>query len=128
LPQVCQEVRNAKIARGALKIQLNDLLYHVPEAKRRADAIEKLTAIRRQPDGGGGGSAWGNGLNTEEMEWQIAMAEKYGNSAITWPEDQKATHADWYGEMSKKYGHNTSWPQDEVKAHYAELMAKMSQK
>ena len=71
-----REVRNARIERGALKIQLDDLLRHVPEAKRRADAIEKLTAIRRQPGGGGGGSPWGCGLSTEEIEWQISMSEK----------------------------------------------------
>ena len=122
-----REVRTAKIDRGALKIQLDDLLRHVPEAKRRADAIQKLTAIRRQPGGIGGGSAWGNGLSTEEMEWQVAMGEKYGANSANWPEDQKAAHAEWYDTMSKKYGHNTSWPQDEVKAHYAELKAKMLQ-
>jgi metal-responsive CopG/Arc/MetJ family transcriptional regulator len=122
-----RQVRAALIERGALKIQLDDLMRHVPEAKRRADAIEKLTANRRQPGGTGGGSAWGSGLSTEEMEWQIAMAEKYGNNTATWPEDQKKFHAEWYDAMCKKYQHNISWPQDEVNAHYAELKAKMSQ-
>ena len=73
-----REVRSAKIDRGALKIQLNDLMFHVPEAKRRADAIEKLAELRRQPGGGGGGSPWGHGLSTAEIEWQISMKEKYG--------------------------------------------------
>lgn len=122
-----REVRSAKIDRGALKIQLDDLLRHVPEAKRRADAIEKLTAIRRQPGGGGGGSAWGNGLSTDEMEYQIAMAEKYGPNSVNWPEDVTTAHAKWYDAMGKKHGHNTSWPQDEARAHYSELKAKISQ-
>lgn len=122
-----REVRTAKIERGALKIQLDDLLHHVPEAKRRADAVEKLTTIRSQPDGSGGGSAWRSGLSTEEIEWQVAMAEKFGNHASKWPEDLKKENLDWHDGMSKKYGRNTSWPKDEVIGHYTTLKAKMSQ-
>lgn len=80
-----REVRVAKIAKGALQIQMDDLLRHVPEAKRRADAIEKLTAIRREPGGMGGGPPWGCGLSTEEIEWQIAMREKHGLDSNKWP-------------------------------------------
>ncbi len=83
-----REVRNARIERGALKIQLDDLLRHVPEAKRRADTIEKLTALRRQPGGGGGGSPWGCGLSNEELEWQVSMSEKYGVSSASWPKEE----------------------------------------
>lgn len=80
-----REVRAAKIAKGVLEIKLMDLLDKVPEAKRRADACEKLTAIRREPGGMGGGPPWGCGLSTEEIEWQIAMREKHGIDSSKWP-------------------------------------------
>ena len=80
--------------RGNATTRLMDILQHVPEAKRRADAAEKLTEIRRKPGGTGGGPAWLSGLSTEEMEWQIAMAEKYGPSIANWPEAEKKAHFD----------------------------------
>jgi len=59
-------------------IRFWDLLRHIPEAWRRHELIEKLSKIRASPGGGGGGTVWGKGLSTEEIEWQIKMAEKYG--------------------------------------------------
>jgi hypothetical protein len=122
---MAREHRRLIVERGHATTRLMDILRHVPEARRRDDAAKRLTEIRRSPDGGGGGRAWGNGLSTDEMEWQIAMAEKYGNHAAKWPEELKKANSAWSDAMREKYGSNTSWPQDEVKAHYAELKAKM---
>jgi hypothetical protein len=47
---------------------------------------------------------WGNGLSTEEMEWQVAMAEKFGNHATKWPEELKKANSDWYDAMRKITG------------------------
>jgi metal-responsive CopG/Arc/MetJ family transcriptional regulator len=75
-----REVRAAMRQRGATLIRLWDILEHVPEAWRRHQLIEELTKIRRSP-GGIGARVWGCGLSTREVEWQIQMAEKYGNGA-----------------------------------------------
>lgn len=74
-----REFRTALRQRGAAIIRFHDLLAHVPEAWRRYKLIERLTEIRRKPGGIGGGSVWGCGLSTAEIEWQVAMAEKYGD-------------------------------------------------
>ena len=75
-----REVRAALRQRGAIMIRLWDILSHVPEAWRRHQLVEQLTKLRRSP-GGAGVGVWGCGLSTREIEWQIQMAEKYGNGA-----------------------------------------------
>jgi metal-responsive CopG/Arc/MetJ family transcriptional regulator len=76
-----REVRTAFRQRGAAMTRFWDLLRHVPEAWRRHQLVEKLSTIRASPGGGGGGTVWGCGLSTEEVEWQVKMAEKYGVGA-----------------------------------------------
>lgn len=83
-----RELRTALRQRGAAMIRLWDLLTHVPEAWRRHQLVEKLTKARLGP-GGIGGTVWGHGLSTEEVEWQVNMAEKYG-PATKLPEHEVA--------------------------------------
>jgi len=85
-----REHRRLIVERGNAVTRLMDVLQHVPEAKRRNKAVTRLTEIRRAPGGGGGGPAWLSGLSTEEMEWQIAMAEKYGAGKC--PPEEKLAH------------------------------------
>jgi len=85
-----REVRAAIRQRGALMIRLWDILEHVPEAWRRHQLVEQLTKLRRSP-GGVGVGVWGCGLSTREIEWQIQMAEKYGNGAKL-PDEEIAAH------------------------------------
>jgi hypothetical protein len=79
---MARENRRLIVERGRAVARLMDILQHVPEARRRDDAAKRLTEIRRSPGGGGGGPVWGCGLTTEEIEWQIAMREKYGSNPI----------------------------------------------
>jgi metal-responsive CopG/Arc/MetJ family transcriptional regulator len=87
-----REVRAAMRQRGAVNTHLWDILMHVPEAWRRYQLVEQLTQIRRSP-GGGGGYVWGAGLSTDEVEWQVKNAEKYGIGAKTPAEEVKAREA-----------------------------------
>ena len=87
-----REVRAAMRQRGAALNRLWDILQHVPEAWRRYELVEKLTQMRRSP-GGGGGSVWGHGLSTNEVDWQIKMNEKYGISGKISDEEVKARDA-----------------------------------
>lgn len=107
-----QEVRMAMRQRGAALNRLWDILEHVPEAWRRYKLVERLIGIRRSP-GGGGGGVWGNGLSTEEVEWQVQMHEKYGVGKI--PENEitareaarereEKAHAKHQAEVSKHGG------------------------
>jgi len=82
-----RELRMALMQRGAVMIRLWDILTQVPEAWRRHQLVEKLTKLRHSPGGSGGGSAWGCGLSTEEIEWQLSMAEKYG-IGVNYPENE----------------------------------------
>ena len=83
-----REWRTALRQRGAAVLRLWDILMHVPEAWRRYQLIERLVKIRRSP-GGGGGRVWGAGLSTDEIEWQVKMADKYGIGAH-YPEAETA--------------------------------------
>jgi hypothetical protein len=87
-----QEVRAAMRQRGAALSRFHDLLDHVPEAFHRSQLVERLTEIRRSP-GGGGGRVWGMGLSTEEVAWQVAMADKYGVGAKLPEKEIKAREA-----------------------------------
>ena len=98
------EHRKLIVERGNAVTRLNDILHHVPEAKRRHDLVNRLTEIRRSPGGGGGGPAWLSGLRTDEIEFQVKMAEKYGPSAASWPENIKTMHLEWDDKMREKYG------------------------
>lgn len=90
---VARELRTALRQRGAALVRLWDILMYVPEAWRRHQLIEKLNRIRSGPKGLGGGPVWGAGLSTEEIEWQIQMAEKYGPSGPIPEEEVKARDA-----------------------------------
>jgi len=87
-----REHRRLIAERGNATTRLMDILKHVPEAKRRHDATTRLTEIRRMPGGSGGGAAWLGGLSTEEIEWQVSMADKYGPNAANWPAEEKQAH------------------------------------
>ncbi|HTX21423.1 MAG TPA: hypothetical protein VMD27_06160 [Candidatus Aquilonibacter sp.] len=122
-----RQVRAALIERGTVKVRFDDLLRHVPEAKRRDDLLNRLTEFRSRPDGPGGGSVWGKGLNTDELEFQVKMSEKYGAHPATWPEEIKRAHLKWDDKMREKYGSDyVKWPQEEIKAHYAAIEAMKS--
>jgi len=90
-PMVIQH-RRLIVERGHAVTRLNDILQHVPEAKRRDDLVNRLTEYRRQPGGGGGGRVWGCGLSNEEVEWQVAMYEKYGVPSGNWPKEEVQAH------------------------------------
>lgn len=77
---MAREMRTALRQRGAAVSRLTDILENVPEARRRQELMDKLTEIHRGPGGLGGGN-WGLGVSNEEMEWQLAMIEKYGVGA-----------------------------------------------
>lgn len=89
---MAKEHRRLIIERGDAVTLLKDILFHVPDAKRRHDLLIRLTENRQKPGGGGGGHAWGSGLNTEEIEWQVSMADKYGVSAAAWPKTEVDAH------------------------------------
>ncbi len=86
-----REMRTALIQRGMLQNRLDDLLRHVPEAKRRVELIDRLVEFRHKPDGPGGGMPIG--LSTEELEYQVGMSEKYGPHPANWPEAEKSARA-----------------------------------
>jgi hypothetical protein len=79
--------------RATAAVRLIDILLRVPEAKRRAELIEKLAALDK-PGRPLGGTPWpwGHGLSTEEIEWQIAMHEKYGARSAEWPKAEVDAH------------------------------------
>ena len=82
------EQRKLIVERGRAVTRLNDILQHVPEAKRRDDLVTRLTEFRHKPGGSGGGAVWGCGLSNEEVEWQVAMYEKYGVPSSNWPKEE----------------------------------------
>ena len=82
-----QQLRAALMERGAVKVRLDELLRHVPEAKRRFDLVNRLMEFRRQP-GGGGAASGAISLPTDEVEWQVAMFEKYGFPSASWPKEE----------------------------------------
>lgn len=86
------EHRRLIFERGDAVTLLKDILFHVPEAKRRHDLLMQLKEYREKPGGGGGGSPWGRGLTTEEIEWQVSMTDKYGVSAAVWPKGEVDAH------------------------------------
>lgn len=97
-----REHRKLILERGHATTRLMDILEHVPDAKRRNNAVMRLTEIRRSPGGGGGPSGWMSGLSIDEMEWQIAMADKYGPNSSKWPkEEMEARDADRKAESQK---------------------------
>jgi predicted transcriptional regulator len=83
-----REIRTALIERGKIKVRLDDILRHVPEAKYRDDLVNRLTEIRHRPGGSGGGPVWGCGLSNAEVEWQVNMTDKYGMDSSKWPKDE----------------------------------------
>ncbi len=86
-PMVIQH-RRLIVERGHAVTRLNDILEHIPEAKRRDDLVNRLTEYRHQPGGGGGGRVWYCGLSNEELEWQVAMYDKYGIPSANWPKEE----------------------------------------
>jgi hypothetical protein len=76
------------VERGQAVTLLKDLLQHIPDAKKRHDLLIRLTEIRRMPGGSGGGQAWGHGLSTDELEWQVKMFEKYGLDPTKRPKEE----------------------------------------
>ena len=84
-PMSC-ELRTAMRQRGAAITRFHDLLIHVPEAWYRYKLVERLMELRKNffP-------IWGKGLSTAEIEWQVAMKEKYGADA-TLPEEEIKAH------------------------------------
>lgn len=86
------EHRRLIVERGNAVTRLQDILQHVPEAKRRDDLVSRLTDFRSRPNGPGGGRVWGCGLSNEEVEWQVSMCEKYGPHPASWPEKEKIAH------------------------------------
>ena len=120
------EHRRLIVERGKATTRLMDILQHVPEARRRDDLVNRLSEFRHSP-GGGGGPAWGCGLSTEEIEYQVRMSEIYGAHPAQWPEAIKRTHMEWDARMQEKYGFDHGkWPRGEVKSHYADIEAKMN--
>lgn len=79
-------VKQAMAERAVYGKQLWDLVMHVPEARERKEAIEKLIAIRlaakQWP------KVWGCGLSTTEIQWQGDMHEKYGHDSSKWPKEE----------------------------------------
>jgi DNA-binding transcriptional regulator YbjK len=81
-----REVRNAKIAKGALQIQLDDLLEHCPEARARKEVVEKAMELHRKRHGSWP-SLWGHGVNTAELKRQVAaLTAELEKGAGTSPE------------------------------------------
>jgi metal-responsive CopG/Arc/MetJ family transcriptional regulator len=79
-------VRVAMAERAVYWQQVWDLVTHVPEARERKEAIEKLIKMRlttkQWP------KVWGCGLSTTEIKWQAAMLEKYGPDSSQWPKEE----------------------------------------
>jgi metal-responsive CopG/Arc/MetJ family transcriptional regulator len=72
--------------------RLEDILQNVPEARERHELVNRLTEVRRGPEGIGGPPLWRCGLSNAEMKWQLVMAEKYGPHPSSWPEGLKKAH------------------------------------
>jgi len=87
-----REHRKLIVERGNAVTRLNDILQHIPEAKRHYDLSKRLTELRRAPGGIGGGATWGRGLGTEEIAWQVSMHEKYGPKSAEWPKEEVDAH------------------------------------
>ncbi|MEO5802529.1 MAG: hypothetical protein ABIR24_03300, partial [Verrucomicrobiota bacterium] len=81
-----REVRAAKIAKGKLEIQLDDLRRHCPGVQHRLDLMEKLAAFRRK--GGINYSLLQANLSNEYMEWEISMHERFGSDSSSWPKEE----------------------------------------
>lgn len=69
-----REVQRAKIERGALEIQLDDLMRHCPDARERKEVIEKLMHLEREKRGSTF-NRFGKGVGTEELKRQLADLE-----------------------------------------------------
>ena len=67
-------VRQALREKGALQIQLEDLLQHCPEARERKETLEKLVTLARSVRGGWP-SMWGSGVSTAELQRQLGALE-----------------------------------------------------
>jgi len=100
-----RELRTALRQRGAALVRLNDILAHVPEARRRRELIERLTEFCQDP-GGLRVGVWGAGLSTEEIEWQIKMVEKYGNGGKLPEEEIKSREIERERERRAGLPHN----------------------
>ncbi len=70
-----QESRAMLAERGAVKVQLLDLLAEVPEARERKEVIERHANLFRQRRGSWP-SMWGSGVSTAELKRQIAELER----------------------------------------------------
>ncbi len=120
------EHRRLIMERGNATTRLLDILQQVPEAKRRSDLVNRLTELRAQPDGPSGGPAWGRGLSTDEIEYQVKMFETFGAQPANWPAEIKKLHSDWQDKMGQKYGFDHfQWPPSEIKAHYSAVETKV---
>ncbi len=87
---VYPEKRAAKVAmieRALYWEQVWDLVIHVPEARERKEAIEKLITMRIAANEWA--KVWGCGLSTTEIQWQAAMHEKYGAGPVPKEEIEK---------------------------------------
>jgi predicted transcriptional regulator len=79
-------VREALLAKGALEIQLADLLANFPGAAARQQAIQQLIELRRAA--GFWPKVWGCGLSTAEIQWEISMRERHGPDSAQWPKEE----------------------------------------
>ncbi len=68
-------VREATRARGALQIQLDDLLQHCEEARERKEIVERVTELHRKLKGSWP-KMWGSGVSTAKLKRQIAELER----------------------------------------------------
>ena len=121
-----KEHRRLIMERGNATTRLLDILQQVPEAKRHFDLGERLTEFQAQADGPGGGRAWGRGLSTDEIDYQVKMSETFGAHSANWPSEIKKLHADWLGKMRQKFGNDHwQWPPSEIKSHYSAVEIKI---
>jgi len=72
-------VRQVLREKGALQIQLDDLLQHCPEARERKETIERLVPLARQQRGAWP-NMWGSGVSTAELKRQLAELEAGGSA------------------------------------------------
>lgn len=84
------EAKKAMLERYVYQKQVDDLVRHVPAARERKEAIEKLIKLRTEA--GQWRTVWGCGLSTEEIKWQIAMHENYGHDSTKWPKSEIDRH------------------------------------
>lgn len=82
-------VQRAKRERGALQIQLDDLLRHCPGAQERKEVIERHMELYRAQHGSWP-SMWGAGVSTEDLKRQIALLQKGNPQSVTPPASEPA--------------------------------------